>query len=40
VAEFQLAGLRSFDKALDLEHGARYVAQFGRQAAAVGQRIG
>ncbi|QNM98215.1 hypothetical protein [Chitinimonas koreensis] len=36
---FRLAGLRSFDKALDPERWTRYVAQFGSQAAAVAQEI-
>jgi acetylornithine/succinyldiaminopimelate/putrescine aminotransferase/predicted amino acid dehydrogenase len=36
---FRLAGLRSFDKALDPEHWARYVAQFGSQDAAAMQEI-
>jgi hypothetical protein len=34
-----LAGLRSFDKALDPEHWARYVAQFSGQSAVVAQEI-
>ncbi|MCW5231594.1 aminotransferase class III-fold pyridoxal phosphate-dependent enzyme [Verminephrobacter eiseniae] len=36
---FRLAGLRSFDKALEPEHWARYIAQFSNQSAAVEQEI-
>jgi len=36
---FRLAGLRSFDKALEPEHWARYIAQFSNQSTAVEQEI-
>ncbi|ABM59299.1 hypothetical protein Veis_3581 [Verminephrobacter eiseniae EF01-2] len=39
IGDATLAGLRSFDKALEPEHWARYIAQFSNQSTAVEQEI-